>query len=112
MIAAANLTQQRLLAVQTNIRGFLISGNPDLMAGYRDGARRRFRPRRSSCSCWSSATRRSAGCAELIREEALGYVNTYADPVIARTREAGRRAPGGRSRPPPRARRGPRTCPR
>ena len=27
VIAAANLTQQRLLAVQTNVRGFLISGN-------------------------------------------------------------------------------------
>ena len=35
VIAAANLTQQRLLAVQTNIRGFLIRGNPDLITGYR-----------------------------------------------------------------------------
>ena len=35
VIAAGNLTQQRLLAVQTNIRGYLISGNEDLLQAYR-----------------------------------------------------------------------------
>ena len=35
VIAAANLTQQRLLAVQTNLRGYLIRGNEDLLSAYR-----------------------------------------------------------------------------
>ena len=57
VIAAANLTQQRLLAVQTTIRGFLIRGNADLLRGLpgrargpsgggaRAAAARRARPR-------------------------------------------------------------------
>ena len=58
VIAAANLTQQRLLAVQTNIRGYLIRGNADLLVRVPDRARgvagRDARPRRR----WSRATRR------------------------------------------------------
>ena len=34
VIAAANLTEQRFLAVQTNVRGFLIRGNADVLADY------------------------------------------------------------------------------
>ena len=57
VIAAANLTQQRLLAVQTNIRGYLIRGNEDLLIDYRSLARR-CRTRPTTWRRWSRATRR------------------------------------------------------
>ncbi len=47
VIAAANLTQQRLLAVQTNIRGYLISGNETLLQDYQEARGRAARTRRS-----------------------------------------------------------------
>ena len=61
VIAAANLTAQRVLGVQTLIRGFLIRGNPDLARRLPRRRAPRCRPRRSSCSCWSSPIRASAG---------------------------------------------------
>ena len=91
VIAAANLTQQRLLAVQTNIRGFLISGNPDLMTGYR-AARAGLPAAAVELELLVERYPAQRRLAELIRAEAQGYVNSYADPVIVRTREQGVRA--------------------
>ena len=88
VIAAANLTQQRLLAVQTTIRGFLIRGNADLLDGYRD-ARAGLPAAALELQLLVERDPAQRRLAELIREQALGYVNTYADPVIARTREEG-----------------------
>jgi signal transduction histidine kinase/CHASE3 domain sensor protein len=88
VIAAANLTQQRLLAVQTTIRGFLIRGNPDVLADYRS-ARAGLPAAALELQLLVERDPPQRRLAELIREQALGYVNTYADPVIARTREQG-----------------------
>ena len=71
VIAAANLTAQRVLGVQTLIRGYLIRGNPDLLGDYAQ-TRAALPRRRSSCSCWSSPTRASAGSPSSIRSDVAG----------------------------------------
>ena len=102
VIAAANLTQQRLLAVQTNIRGYPDQRQPRPDQGLPLGPRAGFPPPHSSSQLLVERYPAQRRLAELIRAEALGYVNSYADPVIVRTREQAS-APGGRSRAPPRA---------
>lgn len=88
VIAAGNLTQQRLLAVQTNIRGYLISGNEDLLQAYRQ-ARAALPDATLDLAALVDDDPAQARRAETIRAEALSYVNDYADAVIARTREDG-----------------------
>lgn len=88
VIAAGNLTQQRLLAVQTNIRGYLISGNEDLLTAYRQ-ARAALPDATLELEALVADDPAQARRAATIRAEALSYVNNYADSVIARTREDG-----------------------
>jgi signal transduction histidine kinase/CHASE3 domain sensor protein len=88
VIAAGNLTQQRLLAVQTNIRGYLINGNEDLLQAYRQ-ARAALPDATLDLAALVDDDPAQARRAETIRAEALSYVNDYADGVIARTREDG-----------------------
>jgi signal transduction histidine kinase len=88
VIAAANLTEQRMLGVQTLIRGFLIRGNPDLLADYR--ATREALPTAAlELLVLVESDPGQRRVAERIRSDALAYVDDYADPVIARTREDG-----------------------
>ena len=88
VIAAANLTQQRLLAVQTNIRGYLIRGNEELLTEYRV-ARAALPDATFDLQDLVEGDPEQARRAAAIREKALSYVNDYGDPVIARTREDG-----------------------
>lgn len=88
VIAAGNLTQQRLLAVQTNIRGYLISGNEDLLQTYRQ-ARAALPDATLDLEALVDDDRAQLRRAQTIRAEALSYINDYADAVIARTREDG-----------------------
>ena len=88
VIAAGNLTQQRLLAVQTNIRGYLISGNDDLLQAYRQ-ARAALPDATLDLAALVDDDPAQLRRAETIRAEALSYVDGYADGVIARTREDG-----------------------
>ena len=100
MIAAANLTQQRLLAVQTNIRGYLISGNEDLLQDYRE-ARAGFPDATLDLQPSSSTDDPGAGAGapRLIRAEALSYVNNYAERGHrAHARGRGERGAGVRER--------------
>ncbi len=88
VIAAANLAHQRLLAVQTNIRGYLIRGNESVLEQYRE-ARDALPAATLDLQALVADDPRQARLAEQIRSGALSYVNDYGDPVIARTREAG-----------------------
>jgi signal transduction histidine kinase/CHASE3 domain sensor protein len=88
VIAAANLTQQRLLAVQTTVRGFLIRGNPTLLSDYRS-ARSAFPAAASELQGLVERDPAQRRLAEQIRQQAVAYVDAYSDPVLARTREAG-----------------------
>ena len=85
VISAANLTQQRLLAVQTNIRGYLISRNPAVFAAYRD-ARAAFPRAVIALRDLVASDPAQRRLADEILQESLSYVNSYADPVITRTR--------------------------
>src|SRR3954451_8765992 len=88
VIAAANLAEQRLLAVQTNIRGYLIGANSDLLADYRI-ARAALPDATYDGQALVAGDRPQARRAARIRAEALSYVEDYGDAVIARTREDG-----------------------
>jgi signal transduction histidine kinase/CHASE3 domain sensor protein len=88
VISAANLSYQRLLAVQTTIRGFLIRGNESILEQYRD-ARAALPDATLDLQMRVAGDPEQERLAAEIREEALSYVNDYADPVITRTREAG-----------------------
>ncbi|MDA0182165.1 ATP-binding protein [Solirubrobacter phytolaccae] len=88
VIAAGNLTQQRLLAVQTNVRGYLIAGNEDLLQAYRQ-ARAALPDATLDLAALVDDDPAQLRRAETIRAEALSYINDYADAVIARTREDG-----------------------
>lgn len=88
VIAAGNLAQQRLLAVQTNLRGFLIAGNEDFLQSYRQ-ARAALPDATFDLAELVDDDPAQARRAEAVRAEALSYINDYADAVIARTREDG-----------------------
>jgi len=88
VISAANLAYQRLLAVQTSIRGFLIRGNESVLDQYRT-ARAALPDATLDLQSRVAGAPEQARLAAEIREEALSYVNDYGDPVIARTREDG-----------------------
>lgn len=88
VIAAANLTQQRVLAVQTSIRGFLIGGNPDYLSQYRS-VRAELPVAALDLLGLVGDDPAQRRLAELIRADSLAYVNSYADPVIARARADG-----------------------
>jgi len=88
VIAAGNQTQQRLLAVQTNLRGYLINGNDDFLQSYRQ-ARAALPDATLDLEALVDDDRRQLRRAETIRAEALSYINDYADAVVARTREDG-----------------------
>lgn len=88
VVAAANLAQQRFLSVQTNIRGYLIRGNEDLLSDYRI-ARAALPDAAFDLQDLVAGDREQSRRAALIREEVQSYVNDYADPVIGRTREDG-----------------------
>ena len=90
MIAAANLTQQRCSPSRRYIRGFLIRGNADAAAGLPGSARRLPAAALELADARRADDPGQARRAETIRAEALAYVDDYADPVIARTREGGR----------------------
>ena len=88
VIAAANLTQQRLLAVQTNIRGYLIRGNEDLLTDYRV-ARAALPDATYDLQALVAGDPQQMRRAQQIRDDAQSYVNDYGDMVIGRTREDG-----------------------
>ncbi|HET6548039.1 MAG TPA: ATP-binding protein [Solirubrobacter sp.] len=88
VIAAANLAQQRLLSVQTSLRGYLIRGNDELLQSYRD-ARGALPDAALDLQDLVAGDPRLERRAAEIRDEALSYVNDYGDPVVARTREGG-----------------------
>ena len=88
VIATANLTQQRLLAVQTTLRGFLIGANPNLLTDYR-GVRESFPAAALELQGLVADNPGQSRLALEIRRQALSYVDSYADPLIERTREAG-----------------------
>ncbi len=88
VIAAANLTQQRLLAVQTTIRGYLIHANPKLLTDYRS-VRTALPEASLELAALVEGDPAQRRLAEQIRQQALAYVDGYSDPVIARTREDG-----------------------
>jgi CHASE3 domain sensor protein len=88
VISAANLTEQRLLAVQTNIRGYLIRGNRDVLVDYRI-ARAALPDATLDLQTLVERDPAQGRRADQIRQEALSYVNDYGDPVVARTREDG-----------------------
>ena len=88
VIAAANLTQQRLLSVQTNVRGYLIRGNDDVLQEYRQ-ARAALPDATLDLLAMVEGDPAQTRRAEGIRAEALSYVDDYGDAVIARTREDG-----------------------
>jgi signal transduction histidine kinase len=88
VIAAANLTEQHFLAVQTNVRGYLIRGNPDVLTDYR-AARNGLPSAAYDLRALVGDNPAQSRLADEIREQALSYVNDYADPVIARAKEGG-----------------------
>lgn len=88
VISAANLTQQRLLAVQTTVRGFLIRGNASLLTNYRS-VRSSFPAAALELQGLVEADPAQRRLASQIHQQAVAYVDGYSDPVIARTREAG-----------------------
>ena len=90
VIAAANLTQQRLLAVQTTIRGFLIRGNADLLEGYR-AARAGLPAAALELQLLVERDPAQRRLAELIREQALGYVEHLRRPGDRAHARGGRR---------------------
>src|ERR1700752_5040562 len=76
VIAAANLTQQRLLAVQTNIRGYLIRGNQDVLVDYRV-ARAALPDATLDLQALVADDPAQARRAQQIRDDAQSYVNDY-----------------------------------
>jgi signal transduction histidine kinase/CHASE3 domain sensor protein len=88
VIAAANLTQQRLLAVQTTVRGFLIRGNQTFLSDYR-AARLSLPAAALELQGLVASDPAQRRLASQIQQQATAYVDGYSDPVIARTREAG-----------------------
>ena len=88
VIATANLTEQRLLAVQTILRGFLIRGNATLLTDYRS-VRESFPAAALDLQDLVADNPGQSRLAQEIRRQALSYVDTYADPVIERARTAG-----------------------
>ncbi len=88
VIAAANLTQQRMLGVQTLIRGYLIRGNADILADYRE-TRAALPSAALELLVLVESDPGQRRLAERVRSDSLAYVDDYADPVIARTREDG-----------------------
>jgi signal transduction histidine kinase len=88
VISAANLAYQRLLAVQSTIRGFLVRGNEGVLGQYRS-ARASLPDATLDLQTRVAGDPEQSRLAAEIREEALSYVNDYADPVITRTREDG-----------------------
>src|SRR6478609_2239362 len=88
VIAAANLTQQRLLAVQTNLRGYLIRKNEDFLSSYRV-ARAALPDATYDLQALVAGDSPQMRRAQQIRDDAQSYVNDYADMVIGRTREDG-----------------------
>ncbi|MBE2315321.1 HAMP domain-containing protein [Solirubrobacter sp. CPCC 204708] len=88
VIAAANLTQQRLLAVQTNVRGYLISGNEELLQEYQH-VRSALPDAATALAALVADDPEQARRAARIRDEALSYVNNYAENVVTRTRQDG-----------------------
>jgi signal transduction histidine kinase/CHASE3 domain sensor protein len=88
VISAAHLSYQRLLAVQTAIRGYLIHGDESGLEPYR-AARDALPDATLDLEQLVGDDPREARLAAQIRSEALSYVNDYGDPVIARTREEG-----------------------
>jgi signal transduction histidine kinase/CHASE3 domain sensor protein len=88
VIAAANLTEQRVLGVQTIVRGYLIRGNADLLADYQQ-TRAALPSAALDLLVLVEKDPEQRRVAERIRSDSLAYVDDYADPVIARTREQG-----------------------
>src|SRR6185436_7692271 len=88
VLATANLTAQRLLAVQTTLRGFLIRGNPKVLGDYR-AVRESLPAAALELEGLAADNPGQSRRAQEIHRQALAYVDTYADPVIERTREAG-----------------------
>jgi signal transduction histidine kinase len=88
VISSGTRAEAALLGVQTTVRGYLVSANGDLLADYRKvrptlpDATRRLQ---NLVSDNPGQLRRAQG----IRDDAVGYVENYADPVIAATRERG-----------------------
>ncbi len=88
VISAGTRSEASLLGVQTTLRGYLVSANPDLLTEYRkvrsmlpDGAREL----QNLVSDNPDQLRRAQG----IRDDAVSYVDNYADPVTAATQERG-----------------------
>jgi signal transduction histidine kinase/CHASE3 domain sensor protein len=88
VISAGTRTEAALLGVQTTLRGYLVNGSAELLADYQkvrptlpDDARRL----QELVSDNPDQLRRAQG----IRDGSIAYVENYADPVIARTRESG-----------------------
>src|SRR5262249_56216836 len=75
-------------AVQTNIRGYLIHANPDLLQEYRK-ARAALPGATLGLQSLVAGDRVQSQRAQEIRDEALSYVDNYGDEVVARTRENG-----------------------
>ena len=88
VISAATRTETALLAVQTTLRGYVVSANADLLPDYQrvratlpDAAR----ALQSLVSDNQAQLRRAQG----IDDEAVSYVDDYSDPVFSATRTRG-----------------------
>jgi signal transduction histidine kinase len=88
VIAAATRAETSLLAVQTTLRGYLISANKDLLTSYRkvrDQLPDAARELQNLVADDPAQLRRAQG----IRDDAVAYVESYSDPAIIATRERG-----------------------
>jgi signal transduction histidine kinase/CHASE3 domain sensor protein len=88
VISAATRTEAALLGVQTTLRGYLVSANPDLLAEYQkvrptlpDAAR----DLQNLVADNPQQLRRAQG----VRDDSVSYVENYSDPVIATTQADG-----------------------
>jgi signal transduction histidine kinase/CHASE3 domain sensor protein len=88
VIASANLTEKSLLAVQTTLRGYLVSASQDILASYQ-GVRAQLpdaaRQLQNLVSDNPDQLRRAQG----IRDDAVAYVESYSDPAMTTARERG-----------------------
>ncbi len=88
VIAAATRTETSLLAVQTTLRGYLVSASKDLLTAYgqvRDTLPDAARRLQDLVSDNPDQLRR----AQKIRDDSVSYVENYSDPAIATTRDHG-----------------------
>ena len=108
VIAAANLTQQRLLAVQTIVRGFLIRGNPSLLRDYRS-ARASFPAAALELQALVERDPAQRRLAAQIHQQATRATSTTTPIRSSRARARRASARGARSRPPTTGPRGPRS---